>query len=393
MKTLLLVLLLLSVASCSAPPPEEGKEARHPHEADSPGDAEPAREGQVRIAPTMLRDLRLTTAPAEARPGADGISVLGELRPNQDAYAEVSVPIPARIAHLRVAPGARVRAGDRLADFQSVELGRARADLITSQARLDLARQVAARKRLLEQERIAPRREVEEAEMELAAAEAERRAAAGALRAMGVEGEAGPEADAGFALRTPIAGTVLDRHAVLGQMATPADVLYRIGDLSTVWLMLHAFEQDAVRVRAGGVARVTFTALPGRSFEGRVTRVASEVDSVSRTVPVRVEIANPDALLRPGMSAKAWLPLGEPGAAVVTVPTAALQRLREDWVVFVPQGEDTFEIRAVGRGRDLGGEVEIVSGLAVGETVVVEGAFLLKAEADKERGEGGHDHH
>jgi len=292
-----------------------------------------------------------------------------------------------------VAEGARVSAGETLAEFESVELGRARADLITSQARLDLARQVAARKRLLEAERIAPRREVEEAEMELAAAEAERGAAAGALRAMGIGPESGSESAAGFALRSPLAGTVLDRLAVLGQMVTPADLLYRIGDLSTVWLMLHAFEQDAVRVHTGSVARVTLTALPGRSFEGRITKIASEVDTVSRTVPVRVEIANPEAILRPGMSAKAWLPLGGPGAAIVTVPTAALQRLRDDWVVFVPQGEDTFEIRAVGRGRDLGGEVEILNGLTPGETLVVEGAFLLKAEADKDSGEGGHDHH
>jgi cobalt-zinc-cadmium efflux system membrane fusion protein len=389
MKTTLRLLLLLSVASCSAPPPEERDGRSH---RDSPGAPEAARleDGRVHIAPTMLRDLRLTTAPAETRPSADGISMLGELRPNLDAYAEVSVPIPARVTRLRVAPGAHVRAGDRLADLESVELGRARADLITSQARLDLARQVAARKRLLEQERIAPRREVEEAEMELAAAEAERGAAAGALRAIGIE--EGDEVEAEFALRAPITGTVLDRQAVLGQRVTPADPLFRIGDLSTVWLMLHAFEQDAVRVRTGGVARVTLTALPGRSFEGRIARVAGEVDSVSRTVPVRVEIANPEALLRPGMSAKAWLPLGGPGSPIVTVPTAALQRLRDDWVVFVPQGKDTFEIRAVARGRDLGGEIEIVHGLAPGETLVVEGAFLLKAEADKDHGEGGHDH-
>jgi cobalt-zinc-cadmium efflux system membrane fusion protein len=81
------------------------------------------------------------------------------------------------------------------------------------------------------------------------------------------------------------------------------------------------------------------------------------------------------------------------GASVLAVPAAALQRLGDQWCVFVPTGDDTFEARPVGRGRDLGGETEILSGVEEGETVVVEGAFLLKAEAEKARGEGaGHEH-
>jgi cobalt-zinc-cadmium efflux system membrane fusion protein len=81
------------------------------------------------------------------------------------------------------------------------------------------------------------------------------------------------------------------------------------------------------------------------------------------------------------------LAVGE-GAPVIAVPVAALQRLDDKWSVFVPRGHGLFEVRPVGRGRDLGGEVEIVSGLQAGETVVVEGAFLLKAEAEKARGQG-----
>ena len=92
------------------------------------------------------------------------------------------------------------------------------------------------------------------------------------------------------------------------------------------------------------------------------------------------------------MSATVWLPVGE-GAPVLAVPAAALQRLGDKWCVFVPQAAGVFEARTVGRGRDLGGEAEILSGLKAGETIVAEGAFLLKAEAEKARGEGaGHDH-
>jgi cobalt-zinc-cadmium efflux system membrane fusion protein len=123
-------------------------------------------------------------------------------------------------------------------------------------------------------------------------------------------------------------------------------------------------------------------------FSGTVSLVGSQVDSDSRTVPVRIALTNPEGLLRPGMSATASVPLDAAASTVLAVPAAALQRLQAGWVVFLPRGEGRFETRPVGRGRDLGGEVEIVTGLQAGDVVVVEGAFLLKAEAEKSRGEG-----
>jgi cobalt-zinc-cadmium efflux system membrane fusion protein len=124
-----------------------------------------------------------------------------------------------------------------------------------------------------------------------------------------------------------------------------------------------------------------------------VTLVGRQVDVVSRTIPVRIEIENTTGVLRPGMSAAAWVRLGDAASNVVAVPTASLQRVEDEWRVFIPKGEWSFEIRTVGRGRDLGGEIEIVSGLRPGERVVVDGAFLLKAEAEKARGEGAHHEH
>ena len=109
---------------------------------------------------------------------------------------------------------------------------------------------------------------------------------------------------------------------------------------------------------------------------------------------MRVTVSNADRQLRPGMSATAWVVVGDGATTVVAVPAAAVQRLERDWVVFLPgKGTNSFQIRPVGRGRDLGGEVEIVSGLAAAETVVVDGAFLLKAEAEKARGMGEHHEH
>jgi cobalt-zinc-cadmium efflux system membrane fusion protein len=105
-------------------------------------------------------------------------------------------------------------------------------------------------------------------------------------------------------------------------------------------------------------------------------------------MPVRIELPNTDRALRPGMTASAQVPLANTLGRVLSVPAPALQRLADAWVVFIPRGDDEwhFEVRTVGRGRDLGAAVEILSGLAVGDRVVVDGSFVLKAEAEKARG-------
>jgi cobalt-zinc-cadmium efflux system membrane fusion protein len=340
----------------------------------------------VRIEAGMLRDLGITTTAVESRPGGEGTPVLGELRVNENAYAEVSAPVPARALRVLALPGVRVRRGQVLAEMQSLELGKTRGDYRDAEARVDLARQALERKRSLAAERIAPQREVQEAEAELKRAEASVQGARGTLNALGATSDSGGD-DSRLVLRAPLSGTVIDRHLVQGEVAQPGETLFKVGDLSTLWLIAHASERDAVRVRPGSTARVAIPALPGSSLTGTVASVGSQVEVSSRTIPIRIELPNSGGILRPGMSASVWLPIGE-GGTVLAVPVAAIQRLQDKWVVFVPREQGVFGIRTVGRGRDMGGEVEILQGLQAGETVVVEGAFLLRAEAEKARGEG-----
>ena len=392
--TTMLALALLVFGACGG----KHGQPEHDHEeaATKPESrAADAHDNLLRIDPEMLRDLRITTSAVESRPGGDGVTALGEIGVNEEKYAEIGPPIAARITEVLAGIADTVSVGQPLATLESVELGKARGELVSARARAELARQTLARKRGLAADRIVPRRELQEAEATAAAAEADLRAAGAALRALGAgaDDENSSSDTARFQLRSPLAGVVIERQAVRGQMAEPTRPLFRVADLSRLWLTVHAFERDAVRVSPGAQARVTLAALPGRWFVGTVTLVGRRVDPASRTVAVRVDLPNDEGLLRPGMSASGWLPLGEGAAMVVAVPAASLQRLRDGWAVFLPRGEGAFEARAVGRGRDLGGEVEVVEGLQPGETVVVEGAFLLKAEAEKARGEGEHHEH
>jgi cobalt-zinc-cadmium efflux system membrane fusion protein len=383
------VIAALVVSGCRGSAPRETREETHPSVAA--GETHPEEENAIHLGEDMRRDLRISTAAVVERSGAEEVSVLGEIAADQTRYAEVAPPTGGQIVRVAVELNARVREGTPLAYLRSPELGRARADLLSAEARRDLARQTLERKRTLAAERIVAAREVEEADAAYRAADADVRAADAALRALGIAAGEGEGDGSLFAVRSPIDGQVIDRDAVLGQFAGTTTALFTIADLSRLWLIAHAFERDAVTLEEGATAHVVMAALPGEEFDGRVTQIGRQVDPGSRTVPIRVELANPRGILRPGMSATVRLEMGGRSRTILAVPAAALQRVGEAWLAFVPSGPSEFEMRPVGRGRDLGMEVEVLSGLEAGETVVVEGAFLLKAEAEKRR--GGADEH
>ncbi|UJR82950.1 efflux RND transporter periplasmic adaptor subunit [Sandaracinus amylolyticus] len=391
MSTAWRALLALVVMGCGAPSEhhddEHGEHDEH-EAADEHDDHDeaPAGEGVLVIDPSMLRDLRLTTAPVEARPGGEMVTALAELQTAPDLSNDLAPLLEARIERVLVNAGDRVEQGQPLAHLVSLGAAPLRAEVSSASARVELAEATLARRRALAADRIVPAREVQEAEAEVAQARAALAAAAGSAR--GVRG--GPRGQ--VVLASPRAGIVLARDAIVGSVVEPGHVLFRVADISQLWLVAHLFERDAVRVAHGAPVRVTLAARPGVVIDASVARVGSQVNTESRTLDVIAELSNADGSLRPGMAATAAIAIGEREDRLLAVPSGALQRLAEGWVVFVPRGAGRFEVREVGRGRDFGGEVEIVSGLEAGESVVVDGAFLLKAEAERAQG-GGEEHH
>jgi cobalt-zinc-cadmium efflux system membrane fusion protein len=385
--------LAVVVCSCSDKPPDApGHRAADGVEhagSDLANGGKPHEHGpeMIKIAPDMMRDLRVTMGKAQARSTGELVSALGELRVNEDAYAEIASPVSARVARILARPGDTVKAGQVVAELTSPELVQGRAEAEAARSRVEIARKNAERKRALAADRLVPEREVIEAESALAEAEAAYKVSVAGLRKFG-----GVAGESVLAIRSPIAGTVIERTVVMGQLADPSKTLFRVGELSTLWLHAHVFERDAVRVQPGGTATASFAALPGKSTEARIKWIGREVDASSRTIDIRLDVANPEGVLRPGMSATVSIPLGEVGpSAVVTIPVAAVQRVGASWAVFIPHGPGEFAVRPIGRGRDLAGEVEVLSGLKAGDEVVVDGAFLLKAEADKASGGSRHE--
>jgi Cu(I)/Ag(I) efflux system membrane fusion protein len=182
-------------------------------------------------------------------------------------------------------------------------------------------------------------------------------------------------------LTAPRSGVVLGRMAVEGMMAEAGAPLFRIADLSTVWVTADVPEFELGTIKPGARATVRLRSLPGREFEGRVALIYPEIEMQTRTAKVRIELPNPDGLLMANMYAEVEIESGS-AEAVVTVPDSAVIDSGDRQVVIVDKGEGRFEPRDVKLGARGEGVIEITDGVAEGERVVVSANFLIDAESN-----------
>ena len=182
--------------------------------------------------------------------------------------------------------------------------------------------------------------------------------------------------------RSPVAGVVTEKKAVQGMRFMPGETLFQIADTGAVWVLADVFEQDIAAVNVGQRAKITINAYPGEVFEGRIAYVYPTLKAETRTVPVRIELANPKGKLKPAMFADVDIPAG--GAApVLTVPASAVIDSGARQTVVVQLGEGRFEPRAVKLGQRGGEFVQVLEGVREGEMVVSSANFLIDAESNQ----------
>ena len=188
-------------------------------------------------------------------------------------------------------------------------------------------------------------------------------------------------------LSAPFDGIVLDKMVVKGQSVMPGVKLYRLADLSTVWVEGEVFEQDLGFMRLGAPARVEVATYPGRSFTGRVSFVNPSVDEQSRAGRVRVVLSNAGGLLKPGMYATLFFDV-RVGADVLSLPAEAVVMTGERNLVFVVGTDGVLEPREVVLGPRAGERLQILRGVVEGERVVGSANFLIDAESRLGTGSG-----
>ena len=287
-----------------------------------------------------------------------------------------------RVSKVLADLGSRVRSGDLLARIQSPEVGETEGELERAEAAVEVARRNYEREKRLYEQSISSQKEMLEAENDYRTAQADLKGTQAKLAALGAANARGGT----FGLASPISGVIVERHATPGQIVGPETDLFTVADLRHVWITVDLYETDYGRVRNGAAAQVMPSALPADTFPGKVTFAGGIVDSVSRTIKVRVQVENESQRLRPGMFAQVRIVTPDKTSdARLAVPELAVQNLDGTPVVFVAGSEPgRYTARRVTLGGPAGsGMLAVRDGLRPGERVAVKGAFQLKAELTK----------
>lgn len=381
-KSLVLVCLSLALLACKGSPPAE--------EASPPEKSAP---NEVTLTPEGVAEAKLAFAPAERRPLAAELSVPAHLTFTQDGVAKVAARVPGRLVDLDVQLGQKVEKNGLLCHIESPELAKARAEYLAAASRARVTRLTYQREKSLGEKGISSEREVREAESAYVSAEADRNAAEAGLHALGLnEAEiralkADEHYSARFPARSPIAGTVVEVRATIGQSVEATTPLFTVGELSELWAQLDIFESQLGQVRVGQKVTLTVGAYPDQRFEGQIAYVGDLVDEKTRAVSVRVVVPNKEGRLKPGMFGTARIATGAPDDAgdssALVIPKDAVQTVGDQDVVFEPVDATRFRAVPVKLGRVTPTEVEVLAGLSPGAKVVSKGAFLLKSELSK----------
>lgn len=301
--------------------------------------------------------------PAYAGSVVQGMQAIGTVRANEAVM--ITPRVTGLVRELLFDSGAQVEAGDLIARLDGAEL---EAQLRSAEATAQNAERLLEQARALARTNNVARSRVEELEAALTAANAAVEAAQARLDELDIV--------------APFAGTLGIRRISPGSLVSPGTAIFTLDDLSVVRLDFKLPETLLAGLRPGMHVALSSDAYPDRDFTGTITNIDSRVDPVTRTVDAVAEVANEDGALRPGMFMTAEVVIGRNDAAIM-VPEAALVPLGARQFVYVVTG-DVAERREIGIGTRLVGAVEVLSGLDLGELVVVRGVQRLRDGAPVE---------
>jgi len=327
---------------------------------------EQAPAGQLRISLDKIQKLGVKTAPAMSRELARTVRAVGRLQPDERGIVTVTTRFEGYIEKLLVnATGQAVKRGQPLMEVYSPELVSAQEEYLIAWNGRETLRN-GTEESLAGVDQLAEAALQRLSNWEISAAQ---------LQHLQHEGKVTRT----LTLYSPATGVVLEKTALQGMRFMPGENLFRIADLSKIWLIADVFEQDLALVRLGQSVKISVDAYPEREFSGEVSYIYPTISPQTRTAQVRVEMSNPDGLLKPDLYASVQLDSGR--GMALTVPESAVIDSGKRQVVLVQREEGLFEPREVTLGRRGDGYAEVLEGVSEGEQVVVRANFLIDAES------------
>jgi cobalt-zinc-cadmium efflux system membrane fusion protein len=390
MKRRLLAIVALSLAAgCGAPPPAPEKGAVEPPPADAGSQRE------LRVPPDLQRKWGVATGPVEHLTVSGALRLPGVLALDQQRSARISAVLEGKVVSVAADLGDAVKKDQVLVVLHSPAFTQAQSAFLLAYSRRGAARRELDRAKELVRDEAIQVKEYQRRQADFEAASTDYSLAESNLHALGwghpqieamvqraSKASADPSdlVDPYLRVRSPIDGRVIARDLVVGEHVHPDKLLFEVSDLSTLWAMLDAREQDLPAIGAASRVAIESQVYPGRTFDGRVARVGDVVDEKLRTIKVRVEVPNPGLLLKPNMYIQGAVQTNGRSRQVLGVPEEAVQTIDGEPSVFVVTAGKGFAVRTVQPGDAIGASRAILRGLDGTETIVVSGAFNLKGE-------------
>jgi membrane fusion protein, heavy metal efflux system len=314
----------------------------------------------------------------------------GTVVPNQHAVAEITTLVRGRVVDVYVDLGQEVKAGALLAILYSSELGLAQSSYLKAVAKLYVAERAFKRAQSLLEEKVIGLAELQRREGEMISVRAEKRESQDRLRLLGMSNEEIARLDREQTIQShvpivaPFDGRVIVRNLTKGEVVETTEKLFVVADLSEVWVIANIPEKDIPyihqdQLKHGQTVEVIVTTYPDQVFQGKITYVGDVLDAATRTMRLRLELPNADRKLKPEMYATIRV-YSEAERNVLVVPESAVQRDRDKKFVFVQRDAQSFEARDIKLGQSSGDMVKVLEGLQEGESIVTQGAFVLKSE-------------
>ena len=345
--------------------------------AQTPEQAQPIVQGNQMRFPAGHPQLALLGITAAAPGKAVTVELPARMVWNEERTQRIYPAFAGRVMALRADIGQSVKPGSVLAELASPDFGTAQADTAKANSDLRLAQKSLQRQRELFEAGIVARKDLEQAESDEARAQAEAQRASARTSLYG----AGTSVDQALALRSTLAGVVVERNINPGQEVRPdqsgpgVPALFVVTDPSKLWVQIDARETEIGLLKPGSRFELVFPALAGQKFSGTVVAASDFIDPATRTIKIRGEIANPQRLLKAEMLATARIE--RTLNAGVVVPASAITLSGAKHWLFVQTQTGVFEPREVTLGYEGSKEVVVSRGLEVGDQVVSDNVLLL----------------
>lgn len=350
-------------------------------------------EDKITLTKESLELLGIETAKVESRRPVKLLHATAEIQFNANRLFHIGPRVPGRVVGVFADLGEDVREGQKLALIDSVELGKAISDYLTSKTSVEVHEAHFNREQRLWEKRVSSEKEMLDAKAAYLQAKAEFEAAENKLHLLGLNEQdiqdlkSQTHSVTAFPILSPFGGTVVEKHIVVGEMTDPSARLFTVADLKVLWIILDIYEKDLAKIDLGQEVNISVTAYPDKYFQGQIAYISDVMDERTRTIKVRVEIDNRERKLKPGMFATARISMGEEknGTERLTISRSAIETYKNKKVVFVSLGDSAFQMREVQVGEEFDAQVEVLGGLKEGEEVVTRGSFYLKSELLKEK--------